>query len=297
MTRHIFAVCSLVITTSLWGIDPSFEANIPVSSIKQGATLRIDLQSNLPITQGTITCGDDKFTVYANTFSKQKNDYISYIGISRYLDPSLYECDIMLVYPNGDRVSHEFQLTILEANFRKSNVTLSGDKKNLAENRDQLSKEGEIIGEKLKTITRKAHFDSPFIWPTEGSFTTPFGAYRTYNGVPSSRHSGTDIANIEGTPINAAHHGTIILSQKFESHGETILIDHGFGIVSIYNHLSKRDVIEGDWVNQGQKIGEMGNTGISSGPHLHWGMSVQNVRVNPPDWINQTSLFDGVTHE
>ena len=77
------------------------------------------------------------------------------------------------------------------------------------------------------------------------------------------------------------------MSDTLKIHGNTIIIDHGFGVLSVYCHLHKLLVKENQMVKQGQKIAEMGNTGLVSGPHLHWGLSLQNVRVDPLFWVDK----------
>ena len=80
------------------------------------------------------------------------------------------------------------------------------------------------------------------------------------------------------------------MSQDFSYHGKTIMIDHGFSVVSIYNHLHERYVEKGDYIRRGDFIGSLGQTGVVSGPHLHWGMAVNNIRVNPLFWVKNVVL-------
>ena len=144
----------------------------------------------------------------------------------------------------------------------------------------------------LKKKTTTSYFNKPFIRPARGRISSSFGDYRIYNeGSTSRKHNGTDIANIINTPIYATNSGKIILSKTLEVHGNTIMIDHGYGILTIYNHLNKRLVPENAYVKRGQKIGLMGKTGMATGSHLHWGLSVQNIRVNPLFWLESLSLY------
>ena len=128
-----------------------------------------------------------------------------------------------------------------------------------------------------------------FVLPVEGRISGHFGNQRIFNGVPKSPHSGTDIAAPEGTPVKASAAGTVVLSGKdYFYTGNMVIIDHGHGLKTIYAHLKEAAVQEGDDVYQGQVIGYVGQTGRATGPHLHWGASLNNVRFRPHSLLNLT---------
>ena len=107
-----------------------------------------------------------------------------------------------------------------------------------------------------------------------------------------AQYKGLDIANKRGTVIRASNGGRVTLAKSMDAHGKTILIDHGHGISTIYCHMDSIKVKQGDWIKKGQVIGTIGSTGIASGPHLHFGLSVNDVRVDPTFWINsQVRLY------
>ncbi len=128
----------------------------------------------------------------------------------------------------------------------------------------------------------RADFAKPFIWPLTGRISGRFGNQRIYNGAPGSPHSGMDIAAPSGTPVLAPAAGVVTLvAPDFYLTGGTLLLDHGHGISSNFLHLSRIDVRVGDRVEQGQPIARVGATGRATGPHLHWGMSWFDVRMDP----------------
>ena len=94
-------------------------------------------------------------------------------------------------------------------------------------------------------------------------------------------HIGLDIANILGTPVNASASGRVILVYDFYYLGKTVFIDHGQGLLSSYSHLSEVNVIEGQTLRKAQELGKIGTTGRSTGPHLHWGVFLNQVAINP----------------
>lgn len=127
-----------------------------------------------------------------------------------------------------------------------------------------------------------------FDLPVAGVVSSPFGKVRTYSDGRISRHLGTDMAAGKGTPVHAPAAGVVVLSQPMAIYGEVIIVKHGPEVATSYNHLSRRSVAVGDVVARGGVIGEVGSTGQSTGPHLHWGMTVGGVAVAPEQWVEQS---------
>lgn len=122
-----------------------------------------------------------------------------------------------------------------------------------------------------------------FLWPVTGRISGLFGSQRIYKGEPGAYHSGVDVARPSGTPIIAPADGVVILAaqQDFTLEGKLLMLDHGMGLNSAFLHLSRIDVKVGDVVRRGQRIGAIGTTGRSTGPHLHWGMKWGAARIDP----------------
>ncbi|NOX29786.1 MAG: peptidoglycan DD-metalloendopeptidase family protein [Actinobacteria bacterium] len=122
--------------------------------------------------------------------------------------------------------------------------------------------------------------DADLIWPTIGSVTSPFGT-RVHPITGSSRfHAGIDIATSSGSAIWSAQDGTVLFSGRMRGYGEVVIIDHG-GFVTLYAHMSLRQITEGARVGQGQQIGLVGSTGNSTGPHLHFEIRIDDNVNNP----------------
>ncbi|MFQ5906008.1 MAG: M23 family metallopeptidase [bacterium] len=195
--------------------------------------------------------------------------------------------------PKGAEASHSVSMesrltiTVKEAPFKRDTVNLPEPamSKLTSEN---LAREAAIIGPGFKTVSEKKMWKTKFLMPTQGTISSPFGAYRIYNdGRMSWPHKGVDIAASTGDSVLACADGTVILSEDMIVHGKTVMIDHGHGIVSVHCHLKDRVVGVGDRVKRGALIGTVGESGIATGPHLHWGVSVGNVRVDPLEWIER----------
>ncbi len=129
--------------------------------------------------------------------------------------------------------------------------------------------------------TPERYWSAPFIWPVNSRILSPFGLRRFFNEQPRSPHSGTDMRAREGTPIKASNRGRIVLARNCYLSGNTLVIDHGAGLFTLYAHLSKMLVHEGEMVKRGAVIGLAGATGRATGPHLHWGASLGGSRVDP----------------
>jgi len=128
--------------------------------------------------------------------------------------------------------------------------------------------------------------DLRFNLPARGRFSSAFGLRRFFNNQARQPHSGLDIAAPEGTPVLAPAAGTIIETGNYFFNGNTVFIDHGQGLVSMYNHLSRISVKKGARVARGQRIGAVGKTGRVTGAHLHWSVSLNRVMVDPALFVD-----------
>ncbi|QXQ05113.1 M23 family metallopeptidase [Sphingosinicellaceae bacterium] len=130
--------------------------------------------------------------------------------------------------------------------------------------------------------TSETGWTQAFEWPAQGRISGVYGSQRILGGVPSSPHYGVDIAAPAGTPIVAPADGIVRQAgQLFSLEGNLVMIDHGHGLGSAFLHLSRVDVVIGEQVKRGQTIGAIGTTGRSTGPHLHWGMTWHDVKIDP----------------
>ena len=123
------------------------------------------------------------------------------------------------------------------------------------------------------------------ILPVEGVVSTPFAAQRYVNGNARSPHSGLDIAAPTGTPVKAPLAGKVLLVSDMFLNGTLVAIGHGDGLTTVYAHLNKALVTEGTILKQGDTFAEVGSTGRSTGPHLHWGVQFNGNKVSPKSML------------
>lgn len=153
----------------------------------------------------------------------------------------------------------------------------------------RIAREQTLSNRAFATWSEDLTDDLRFDLPASGRFSSAFGLRRFFNNQARAPHSGLDIAAPEGTPVLAPAAGSVIETGHYFFNGNTVFIDHGQGLVSMYNHLSRIDVKKGVPVARGQRIGAVGKTGRVTGAHLHWTVSLNNARVDPMLFLSPAS--------
>lgn len=140
-------------------------------------------------------------------------------------------------------------------------------------------------------FTAQRLWSGPFIVPGQGIITSIYGEGRSYNGGPvTDFHKGTDFSGNTGDPVVAAAAGRVAFAGNLRVRGGTVIIDHGAGVFTAYNHLSAVRVKEGDLVKAGDRVGDLGSTGLVTGPHLHWEVIVRGVEVDGRLWLTGVEI-------
>ena len=151
---------------------------------------------------------------------------------------------------------------------------------------DRIKKENKVIKEVRSLDSDVDFIFQKFDWPTKGIISGVFGSQRILNGKPKRPHYGVDIAAPEGTDILAPTEAIVRMAEKDLYYtGGTVMLDHGHGVTSVYSHLSSINVTVGEKINKDQKIGEVGSTGRSTGPHLDWRINWFSERLDPALFI------------
>ena len=167
--------------------------------------------------------------------------------------------------------------------YETQHITIKDKRKVNPEKRDmeRIGREQKIIRGALRHWSDAEDVGLVFIKPVQGPYSSPFGLRRYFNQQPRKPHSGIDIAAPEGTPVMAPASGTVLETGDYFFNGNTVFIDHGQGLVTMFCHLSRIEVESGQQVATGEVIGRVGMTGRVTGPHLHWGVSLNDARVDP----------------
>jgi len=135
-------------------------------------------------------------------------------------------------------------------------------------------------------FTAQQIWSGPFVTPGEGTITSIYGEGRSYNGGPvTDFHKGTDFSGNTGDPVYAAAAGRVVFTGSLRVRGGTVIVDHGAGVFTAYNHLSEIDVKDGQLLQAGDPLGAIGSTGLVTGPHLHWEVIIRGVEVDGRLWL------------
>ena len=192
--------------------------------------------------------------------------------------------EVKLLVQNRDGVRVEKRLSISKRSYKVSHVNGLPESKVTPKPSDmkKIREDNAKIARVRKLDSAEAHFMTGFIWPATGRISGVFGSQRILNGKPRRPHNGIDIAAPRGTPVVAMAEGQVALanSDMFLT-GKTVMINHGHGLTSIYIHMDRITVKRADLVSRGQQIGAVGMTGRATGPHLHWGVSLFNTKLDP----------------
>ncbi len=262
-----------------------FTITLSASTIKQGRTLTVFIDSANRLKHLELKALGQKLPMYHMWHKDHTHLFRAFVGIPAQTRPGKYWIVANAVDIDGQKLSIHSKLEVKDGRFKIQRINLSKKKSKLL-NWKYLQEEGNVLAGHFKKKDRKVYFASSFRKPAKGRISSTFGLRRKYNGNDiSSYHKGLDIANQTGTPIFAANGGRVSLAVEWKSHGKTVLINHGHGVVTVYIHMDRILVKTGDWVKGGQVIGKIGSTGIASGPHVHFGISVNDIRIDPDQWI------------
>lgn len=218
-----------------------------------------------------------------------RNDdrHIAIVGLPLTTKPGRYF--LQATDRQGKPLSLGFQ--VADKTYEEQHITIKDQRKVNPEKRDmeRITRESKQIKQALRYWSPRENVVIDFQQPVTGPTSSPFGLRRFFNEQARNPHSGLDIAAPEGTPIKAPAPGTVLDTGDFFFNGNTVLLDHGQGLVTMYCHMSKIDVIPGQTVSSGDKLGEVGMTGRVTGPHLHWGVSLNDARIDPVLFLPETA--------
>ena len=252
--------------------------------IKQGEASSIILQ-NIPesVTPiATSEIGKINFTATQN-----EGEYKAVIPSSYATQTGEYSIEIDI---DGEKTSHLIQVEPEE--FEVQRFDMAESVTNTALTYNSKIEFEQVVHPTYETVDPEVYWQGEFIQPVVNRITSPYGVIRYINSSPNSvRHEGIDIASPIGTPIIAPNHGVVEVAQFLERTGYTIIIEHGGGLKSHFYHMDSIDVEVGDMVEKGQTIGEVGTTGYSTGPHLHYEIKVGKVTMSPWPFFDGTSVI------
>lgn len=202
------------------------------------------------------------------------------VGLPLTLEPGEQQ---LSVRDNGRDAARSVAFQVRSKEYETQYLTITNKRQvePNAEDLKRIARDQTAIGGAFATWSETLADGLVFDLPAHGRFSSGFGLKRFFNKQPRQPHMGLDIAAPAGTPVLAPAAGTVIETGDYFFNGNTVLLDHGQGLISMYNHMSRIDVRKGMRVTRGQRLGLVGMTGRVTGPHLHWTVSLNNARVDP----------------
>lgn len=250
----------------------------PSSGLRQGFTASVyveNLLDGLPAGQ---------LAGHSLHFTPSGSGYVALVGLDAFTEPGQYELELS---GSGSQPWAPFyqSVTLASAGYGTQYITIPEELSALLD--PTIRQNEDIFLDSIYTrFSDQQLWDGLFQAPvTTTIVTAPYGDGRSYNDGPIDLfHTGVDFAGGIGTPILAPANGVVVFSEPLELRGNTVILDHGLGVMTAYFHLSEILVAAGDSVTAGQPIGLGGNTGLSNGPHLHWDLRVNGVAVDGMQW-------------
>ncbi len=255
--------------------------------IKRGEVVKVELPAPDTALDFELSCNGQNII-----YHKKEGLIVGYISESYFSNMTPYTCEYIFskevlgennIYKVANIVVEDRQFQSETLKVDPKTITLS--KKNL----ERVTKEFEITSKIYSNSSKQPLFDKPFTMPLSSKITSPFGSQRVYNNEKKSQHLGIDFRATSGVPIPASNSGKVVLAQDLFYTGKTVIIDHGLNIFSTYAHMSKLNVKKDDLVLRKKIIGYSGATGRSTGPHLHWGVKINNNYIDGVSLVKTTS--------
>jgi murein DD-endopeptidase MepM/ murein hydrolase activator NlpD len=261
--------------------DPWKRVEFYPVSLSQGQSAAIYVESALPGTPF------GQFADQSLQFTALEDGYIALVGLDAFAEPGLRE---LRLDGAGEQPWLPFTqvVQLRSAGYGTQYIDIPEDLAPLLAPEIR-AEEDAFLAEIYSQFGETAYWDGPFTTPITGSIiSASYGDGRSYNQGPVDIfHTGVDFVGSVGTPIYAPAAGKVIFSDTLQIRGNTLILDHGLGLMTGYYHLSVIHVNVGDMVAPGQHIADGGSTGLSTGPHLHWDVRIMNTAVDGLQWLEE----------
>jgi murein DD-endopeptidase MepM/ murein hydrolase activator NlpD len=248
-----------------------------VFSANQGSALQLTFPHEAGVKAVEVVWETKKIPAF-----RVRDMWMTVVGVDLDAKPGEYKAPVTFTMEDGRLDKRETVINVTEKKYPTTELKVEERFVQLSKtDLDRANRESQEIDVIYRAITNEALWDRPFTSPIPGRTGTNFGHRRVFNGEPRAPHGGADLRAGTGTPIHATNRGRVVLAKNLFFTGNTVILDHGLGIYSLYAHLSRIDAKRGMIVTNGQVVGLAGATGRVTGPHLHWGIRVQGARVDP----------------
>ncbi|RME47557.1 MAG: LysM peptidoglycan-binding domain-containing protein, partial [Caldilineae bacterium] len=265
-------------------LPPPFEAvTLSEDPVEQGRTLVVFVTLAAPAELDADWEGRPVF------LAGDGQHYWGIVGVHALSEVGFHELHLRAALPDGSTVEATRPVRVVEGPYGTETIQVDASRQGLLEP-SVVQAEAERVRAVWSQVTPRKWWEGPFRYPVEPSrITSAFGTRRSYGGGPvNGFHAGTDFGGGVGTPIYAPAPGVVVLAEPLDVRGNAVIIDHGMGLFSGYWHQSRLAVQTGDVVAPGDLIGYIGDTGLVTGPHLHWEMRLGGIAVDPLQWVTES---------
>ena len=247
----------------------------------QGSLLRVTVKPDTPTTSVQGEWGGHRVSFWQD--ARDKNVFHAFLGVDIDQKSGEQKLEVTISPASGEAAKSLVTVDVRTGHYAVEKLTVAPQfVEPPAAEAERIKREGERMRAIYAERTSEKYWNGTFRFPLDGPRRGGnFGKRRVLNGEPRAAHSGLDVPAPTGTPVHAAAAGRVALADSLYFSGNSIVIDHGLGLYTFYCHLSEIKVKEGDEVAEGALIGLVGATGRVTGPHLHWGLIVNESKVNP----------------
>jgi murein DD-endopeptidase MepM/ murein hydrolase activator NlpD len=218
--------------------------------------------------------------------------YTALVGTDLEAKPGLVALTLKRTTSTGTEHNSQVMLRIKAKSFKKESFSVATEFDRLSpETLERIRNDQEEFSRAFMGSAPERLWEGAFVLPLSSEVTSPFGYRRIINGMPRAPHTGVDLKAALGTPVVAPNHGRVALVGDFFFSGQSVVLDHGGGLYTVYFHLAESKVESGVPVRKGDVIGLSGMTGRVTGPHLHWGARINGARVDPFELLNKLGQF------
>lgn len=262
---------------------PVFDLSLSSTKVPDGALLFLAIHPLVSIEMEKVKVSFEGEEYLTFKLENDSSDYGALVAVPFNSKPRTTHVDFTWEEEKQKKTA-KVAFEVIDGNYKSE--TLKVDEKKVSPPKRamiRIKKEQKEIGVIYRTITPEKMWSGPFMFPLGTELTSPFGTKRVYNGHMHGFHQGLDFRARTPLPIQAPENARVAMAKDLYFTGNTIILDHGLGLFTIYGHMSSLAVKVGDRVKKAQLLGLSGASGRATGPHLHWGAVLKKQKFNPLD--------------
>lgn len=264
------------------GAQPAIAIELSRSSVRQGEALGLFVRTSAPAARVEIRFAGRRWPAYR----AGESGWRTVLGTDPNTPPGRHTLTVEVSGAGQASLTARRAVTVVSVAFPKREIAFDPALAPLL-TPEAAERERRRVVQALRVLHPSQLWTDPLALPLEGKLTSEYGVLSIYQKQVRGFHGGVDIQAPLGTPVRAAGRGIVRLAESLPLSGHAVLVDHGLGVVTSYLHMLEIGVRVGQKVGRGEILGRVGSTGLSTGPHLHWGLRVNGTKVDPMPWTTR----------